>query len=98
MKLGKGADFYALCPGSSRGNNRTMVLLFLGKKGRTSLTSFHWVFSLIFIVRVGPFLTSAIDHVFSHFSEKAEFFILPMRPLSSAPPRNEVEEIFKVMT
>ena len=98
MKRGKGADFYALYPGSSRGNNRTMVLLFSGKKRRTSLTSFHWVFSLIFIVRGGPLLTFAIVHVFSHFSEMAEFSILPTQLLSSAPPRNEVEEIFRVMT
>ena len=97
MERGMGADFLRALSWVIMGNNRTMVLLFLGKKRRFSLTSFHWVFSLIFIVRVGPFLTSAIDHVFSHFSEKAEFFILPMRPLSSAPPR-EVEEIFKVMT
>ena len=62
------------------------------------MTSFHWVFSLIFIAREGPLLTFAIVHAFSHFSEMAEFSILPTRLLSSAPPRNEVEQIFRVIT
>ena len=97
MNFGKGADFHALYPGSSGKNNRTMVLLFLGKK-RKNLLDFLPLGLLINIHCTSrAFLTSAIDQVFSHFSEKAEFFILPMRPLSSAPSR-EVEEILKVMT
>ena len=37
MNFGKGADFHALYPGSSGENNRTMVLLFLGKKRKNLL-------------------------------------------------------------
>ena len=93
-----GAQFYAPSTWVTKQNNRTIVLLFLGEKRRFSLTSFHWVFSSIFIARQGCFLTSVIVHAFLHFSEMAEFSILPTRLLSSAPPRNEAEQIFRVIT
>ena len=61
MSFGKGADFYALDPGSSGENNRTMVLLFLGKK-RKNLLDFLSLGLLIDIHCTSKaFLTSAID-------------------------------------
>ena len=41
------------------------AVVFREEKGRTSLTSFHWVFSLIFIVRVGLFSRLLLTRLFT---------------------------------
>ena len=87
-----GAQFYAPSSWVITENNRTMVLLFLGKKKEILLNFLSLGLLINIHCTKGCSLTFAIVHVFSHISEMAEFPILPTWFLSFAPPRNEVQQ------